>query len=152
MTKTLSAPRERDKERSPSTQCKGRLAHSLNCRGREHQHDEKVESDQASPPSTPDSDKISSEVAESDVSSLHPNRAKGQRHWDEQGSQPTALTEQEPAMHPNTTLKDSRVNFRLGTGRLHAKVDYRADSAPKVPPPAPTTVPSLPPLLTNKHY
>ena len=49
---------------------------------------------------------------------------------------------------PTTSLKDSRVNFRLGTG-LQAKVDYRADPAPKIPPPTPPTVTSLSLLITQ---
>ena len=61
----------------------------------------------------------------------------------------TVLTEQEPAIPPCTTLKDSRVNFRLGTGGLQMKVDYRADPAFKVQPPAPSTIPFLPPLLAQ---
>ena len=91
-----------------------------------------------------------SSVDDSDVSSLHPNRDKENRHWDERSTwQETVLTEQEPPRLPYTALKDSGVNFRLGTGGLQAKVDYRPDPAPKVPPPAPFTVPSLPPLLTQ---
>ena len=58
--------------------------------------------------------------------------------------------EQEPPRPPHTSLKDSRVNFRLGAGCLEAKVDYRADIVPKIPPPAPPTVPSLLPLLTQQ--
>ena len=58
------------------------------------------------------------------------------------------MSEQEPTRSPHTAMKDSRVNFRLGTG-LQAKVDYRADPAPKIPPPAPTTTSSLPPLFTQ---
>ena len=60
------------------------------------------------------------------------------------------LSEQEPPRPHRTDLRDSRVNFRLGTGDLQAKVDYRADPAPKIPPPAPPTTPSLPPLLMQR--
>ena len=55
--------------------------------------------------------------------------------------------EQEPPRPPCTARKDLSVNLRLGTGGLQVKVDYAADTAPKVPPPAPSTIPSLPPLL-----
>ena len=55
------------------------------------------------------------------------------------------LKEQEPPQPPHTTLKDPRVNLRLGTGGFQAKVD----TAPKVPPPAPSTMPFLPLLLTQ---
>ena len=137
-------------------QCVGRLTHSSSSRGREHQHSEPVESDKVSLPSSPDSREFSleeedSSVADSDVSSLHPNRDKGQRHWVERDArQKTVLMEQEPAISPRIAVKDSRVNFRLGTGGLQAKVDYRADPAPKVPPPAPSTIPSLSPLLAQR--
>ena len=114
-----------------------------------------VEFDQVSTTSFPDqefsSEEEGSSVDDIDVSSLHPNRNKGQRHWDEQGAQQEmVLTEQEPPQPPRTALKDSRVNFRLGIGGLQAKVDYRADPAPKVSPPAPPTVPSLPLLLMQR--
>ena len=68
--------------------------------------------------------------------------------WDQRGAW-QEVSEQEPTRPPRTALKDSRVNFMLGTGGLQAKVDYRADPAPKIPPSAPTTAPSLPPLLTQ---
>ena len=55
------------------------------------------------------------------------------------------MSEQEP---PRTAL--NRVNFRLGTGGLQAKVDYSADTAPKIHPPAQTTTPSSPPSLTQR--
>ena len=48
--------------------------------------------------------------------------------------------EQEPPRPPCTTLKDSRPT----------KVDYSADPRPKIPPPAPPTVSSLPPLVTQR--
>ena len=57
--------------------------------------------------------------------------------------------EQESLRSPRTALKDPRVNLRLGTGGLQAIVDHRADAAPKGPPPAPSTIPSLSPLPTQ---
>ena len=38
--------------------------------------------------------------------------------------------------HTSATLKDSRVNFRLGTGGLQAKANYRVDSCSMAQPPA----------------
>ena len=99
------------------------------------QHPEEVESDQASPSSHEvSSEEEGSSVDDSDVSSLPPNRDKGPRHWDERGARPMLLPEQEPAMPAHTALTDSRVNFRLGTGGLQVKMDYRADPALKIPP------------------
>ena len=60
------------------------------------------------------------------------------------------LTEQEPPQPPPTTQKDPRVNLRLGIGGLQAKVDYRADTAPKVPQPASSFL--IPVAHTNKPY
>ena len=95
------------------------------------------------PPSIPDSRGFTSEedgsTDNSEASPRQPNRDKGHRHWDERGArQEMELSEQEPTRPPRTALKDSRVNFRLG---LQAKV---ANTAPKIPPPAPAATPSSP--------
>ena len=58
--------------------------------------------------------------------------------------------EQEHPLPLHTTLKDSRFNFRLGTGDLQVKVDYRADLSPKAPPLAPPIIASLLPMLTQQ--
>ena len=59
-----------------------------------------------------------------------PNRVKGQRHWDDQCTQLTELDGLESLVppHTSTTLKDARVNFRLGTEGLQVKANYRVDS------------------------
>ena len=75
------------RERCPSIQCLGRLTLSLSATGCAHQRTGQVESNQVSPPSSPDSQKFSTEEDgssgdDSDVSSLHPKRDKLHRHWD----------------------------------------------------------------------
>ena len=88
---------------------------------------------------------------DSEALPCQPNRDKGHRHWDARGArQEMELSEQEPTQPLRTALKDSRVNFRLGMGGLQVKVDYGTDTAPKIPPPAPTATPSLPPSLTQR--
>ena len=50
-------------------------------------------------------------------------------------------------MPPRTALKDSKVNFRLGTGSLQVKVEYSTDPAAKAPP-LTLTIPTLPSCTT----
>ena len=89
---------------------------------------------QASPPSPQSSIKDpsfeeSGGSLESDDSLSSPYRGRHQRNGDDNGAQSLWLLQMEQSRSPNTavSLKDSRVNFRLGSERLQAKVDYRVD-------------------------
>ena len=60
--------------------------------------------------------------------SFCPHRDRRRRHRDDRGAQSHGLFHLEQSRSPHTavSLKDSRVNFRLGSERLQAKVDYRS--------------------------
>ena len=82
---------------------------------------------------------------ESEDSSF-PHRDRGRRHQDGQDEQSHRLLHLEQSQSPCTavSLKDSRVNFRLGSEGLQVTDSYRVNTPSSTPPVSPSDAPSLP--------
>ena len=83
---------------------------------------------------------------ESDYSFSSPYRGRGQGHGDDHGEQSHGLLQLEQSQSPHTavSLRDCRVNFRLGSERLQAKGDYRVDPPSLAQSVGPSDDPTLP--------